>query len=115
MLDLRTETTFSVVRFHVQGRHRWPRAPEHRKYLSHEHRHLFHVECGVQVKHDDREIEFHDLLDVAQKHFALVGEMSCEMAAKQLLERLKLRYPERAIYTQVFEDGECGARVFRGV
>ena len=31
------------VRFVTQGWHQWPGAPEHRRYLANEHRHLFSV------------------------------------------------------------------------
>jgi hypothetical protein len=105
--------TFAIVRFRVPGIHYWHGAPVLRKYLANEHRHLFHVECGVEVFHNDREVEFHDMLDVAQKDFVLTGRMSCEMAATSLLERLEKHYPNRRMYVDVFEDGECGARVWR--
>jgi hypothetical protein len=104
-------TTFAIVRFRVPGIHYWPGPPKHRQYLLNAHRHLFHVECGIEVKHNDREIEFQDLLDRAQHKFMLGGRMSCEMAAKGLLKHLQKRFPERRMYVDVFEDGECGARI----
>jgi len=52
-----------VVRHQVEGFHHWPDAPHHRSYLAVRHRHLFYLEVAVQVAHQDREIEFHDLRD----------------------------------------------------
>src|SRR6516165_9572423 len=103
--------TFAIVRFTVPGLHRWPDAPTHRQYLANQHRHVFHVECGIEVRHNDRELEFHDLLDAAEHDFVLQGDMSCEMAARGLIHNLQQRFPRRSIYAEVFEDGECGARM----
>ena len=104
-------TTYAVVRFTVPGFHRWPDAPEHRAYLRNEHRHLFHVEVAVEVTHDDREIEFHDLQKFCRHDFMLSGPMSCEMACKHLHDCLETRYPKRKRIVSVFEDGEVGAMV----
>jgi hypothetical protein len=96
------------------GMHAWPNAPEHRAYLRNLHRHLFHVRVGVDVKHDDREVEFHDLLfqlgtDIAALDVKNLG--SCEQIAAELAERMSLRHPKRRVEVDVSEDGECGANV----
>lgn len=106
------------VRFTATGYHNWPAAPEHRKYLRDEHRHLFHVEVRTHVRHDDRELEFHDLTDEARGLFARLGSgnglldaMSCEAAARAIATELAERH-KRAFTVLVSEDGEAGASVY---
>lgn len=103
------------VRFVVPGFHSWPDAPVHRGYLGHSHRHLFHVELRCSVEHDGREIEFHDLLDVARAAFpgGDLGGQSCETMARELAKKMARRYG-RAFEVAVSEDGEVGALVSVG-
>lgn len=103
------------VNFRMEGFHRWPAAPEHRSYLRHEHRHLFHVQVRLEVDHDDREIEFHDLLDSSRSIFAellrsLTESRSCETLARALASRISSMHC-RPVMVSVSEDGECGAEV----
>lgn len=102
-----------VVRFQCPGLHRWPFAPERRRYLAHLHRHLFHVEVRLEVLHQDREIEFHDLLDFCLMHFpgGDQGSKSCEMMAEGMVNDVIARWPGRRVQVAVFEDGEVGAEV----
>lgn len=104
---------FAVIRFQVEGWHQWPSAPAHRDYLGASHRHLFHVKASVQVFDNDREIEFHDLLDECKTQFTGgdMGARSCEDMACDLLEYLRGQYEGRQIKVSVFEDGENGAVV----
>ena len=82
-------------------------------YLGNSHRHLFYVEAQVEVKHDDREIEFHDLLDFCKSHFfsGEMGPLSCEMLARDLRQQIVTAYPGRKVIVSVFEDNEVGAIV----
>ncbi len=102
------------IKFREERVHWWPGAPLHRSYLGNRHRHLFHVTVQTCVGHDDREIEFHDLLDEARSRFAemvpLASPMSCEHMARQLGSRLSHHY-QRTFRVEVSEDGECGAIV----
>lgn len=100
------------VKFAVAGFHYWLDAPEGRKYLSNNHRHLFHVDIRTHVTHDDREIEFHDLLDYAKSEFkgGEMGGMSCEMMATELADKLVKKF-KRSFLVEVSEDGECGASI----
>ncbi len=96
-----------------EGFHRWDKAPEDVAFLRNTHRHLFDVKVGMSVGHDDREIEFFQLQrEVAtycKTHFERdMGELSCEMIAKQLLTEFD------ASFVEVSEDGENGAIVKRG-
>lgn len=106
------------VRFVTQGWHQWPGAPEHRRYLANEHRHLFSVEVSTWVNHDDREIEFHDLRDDSMaafranyKHGESLGDRSCEMIARTMGRTLAHKHRGRVFTVSVWEDGECGASV----
>jgi len=98
------------VRFTAPGFHHWAGASGERSYLAQPHRHLFNVEARVAVSHDDREIEFHDLLDFARAQFGEgdFGESSCERLARKLAKKMARRYG-RACCVSVSEDGEVGA------
>lgn len=102
-----------IVRFTREGWHYWADAPSERAYLGFSHRHLFHVEVSVAVTGDNREIEFHDLLDFCKANFPEgdYGGQSCEMLARGLGEQITLQFPKRSVTVAVFEDGEVGARV----
>lgn len=97
-----------------EGWHAWPAAPEPRAYLATPHRHLFKVLVELEVFHDDREIEFHDLLDFVRSLLPgpNLGAQSCEMMAKSLGHSIRSRWPGRDCLVSVSEDGEVGARVF---
>lgn len=96
-----------------EGFHRWPEAPEAVGYLRSRHRHRFHVRAEVEVTHEGRAVEFHQL---AHRLEAQVGTVmrecdtetwSCERWAMTLLARLDL------VRCEVSEDGEHGATVER--
>jgi hypothetical protein len=98
------------VRFTQPGFHHWPEPTKQRAYLGERHRHLFHVEVRLQVQHDDREVEFHDLLDLARGLFpgGELGGQSCETMARSLGKQIARHYG-RAVEVNVSEDGEVGA------
>lgn len=66
----------------------------------------------MNVTHDDREVEFHDLLDFARSHFpgGDLGGQSCEMLARKLATKVVKQY-NRPAEISVSEDGEVGAVV----
>lgn len=104
------------VTFQVEGLHHWPGAIGRRAYLAHPHRHQFHVEVSADVEHDDREVEFHDLKDLARALFDTYGvhgdfgPQSCEMLARRLATDLAAAH-DRDMTAMVSEDGEFGATV----
>lgn len=107
-------TMFATVNFQAEGYHRWADAPSPRSYLGSTHRHIFHVTVFVEVKHNDREIEYHDLLEYCRSNFATarnkqLGTQSCEDMAVDLCNKIILTYPDRCVRISVFEDGENGA------
>jgi hypothetical protein len=80
---------------------------------------MFHIEVRCEVTHDDREIEYHDLMDLTRGFVAesaestetcSFGSMSCEQIARRLGIKLSEKY-ERPFTVLVSEDGEAGAMV----
>jgi len=108
---------YVTVRWEQIGFHCWPEAKGTREYLSSRHRHKFYFEVTVSVFHNDREIEFHDLLDQARAIITEeeLGRSSCEDLAYRIIESLRDTYKESAIRRDwtcsVFEDNEVGATV----
>lgn len=103
-------TTNIIVNLQFEGIHRWGTCPiEEVKYLRDPHRHMFHICCKKAVSHDDRDIEIiqfkHRLQEFLSGEYPRgeMGETSCEMLAKKLLQRFGLSY------CSVLEDGENGA------
>jgi hypothetical protein len=96
------------------GFHRWPEAADTREYLSSRHRHRFFYRVTVPVSHNDRDIEFHDLLDVVGSSAPLTrtehGRSSCEDLAGEVAEAVQHAYPSVSWVTvEVTEDDEVGA------
>ena len=105
-----------TVTWNQPGFHRWPEAGEvlpDRAYLADKHRHLFYYEVTVTTEHNDREVEFHDLLDfcryIAPAEGADLGRMSCEDMALQVGRAVNGRHPGRKVVVTVWEDLEVGA------
>jgi hypothetical protein len=77
---------------------------------------LFGCRLELSVVHDDREVEFHDVLEWLQAALlsSLVINASCEQHARRIALRASERW-ERAATVTVDEDGECGATVTASV
>ena len=108
--------TAVIVKLQVEGLHQWAVCDIREvAYLSSLHRHVFHVECKKEVSHDDRDIEIISFKHELKKYLLGVystdglvcnfGGRSCEMIAKELLQKFELNY------CSVLEDGENGAEV----
>ena len=99
------------------GKHMWPDAPAEVGFLRHLHRHLFKVRVEVEVKHDDRDVEFFILknkvnsliINELMPKLEKVKTLSCEHMGKFLWNLLGEFYT--VIEIQVSEDGENGARL----
>ena len=66
------------------------------------------------VHHDERDVEFHDLMDQVQRLLpgdGQYGPASCETIARRIHGELASKYPERQLSVTVLEDGEAGATV----
>jgi hypothetical protein len=67
----------------------------------------------LQLFHNEREIEFHNLLDFCKEAFqgGDMGDASSETMAHTLLQKVTAQYPKRFVEVHCFEDGEVGAIV----
>lgn len=111
------------VRFAVVGFHHWPEATAGRQYLAQPHRHRFQFQCETNVTDLNRQVEFHDLLRdckfLLAERFDATSELnfqfnnfSCEQIAMEMLLGSNGEEWELSA-VEVWEDGECGARVER--
>lgn len=96
--------------------HRWESAPEEVDFLRNLHRHVFKVETTIEVRQNDRDIEFFILqkqIDNLIKTFVIPmpETKSCEMMAEVIVRQLAAVYPKRLIQALVSEDGENAAIV----
>lgn len=113
---LETTKNFIFVTFQKEGIHCFPgvvNRPDLKdvEFLKYPHRHIFHFKVYIEVKHNDRDVEFivfkrfleslyGDVLDVNNK--------SCEMIADDLAKEIHKKYPDRKLIIEVSEDGENG-------
>jgi hypothetical protein len=111
------------ITFQREGIHCYPQAATDPaltevKFLGYPHRHIFHFRVWIQVFHDDRDLEFIIFKRWCESLYNQTGEsalelnnLSCEMIADQLYEKVAERYPSREIWIEVSEDGENGCFV----
>lgn len=92
--------------------HNYPNAPEEVGFLKNAHRHIFLFQTYLQVKHDNRDVEFirfkREIDDILAKWDLDRENLSCEMMANKLYEIISVKYTERDIKIEVSEDGENG-------
>lgn len=113
------------VTFQKEGIHCYPAASEDSSlktgdeydvsFLGSPHRHIFHFKVGIQVWHNDRDIEFIQFKRWLEKLYQGTLELnfkSCEMISDDLFEVISTRYPNREIEISVSEDNENGATIF---
>jgi hypothetical protein len=85
-------------------------------FLGCPHRHIFHFRVGIQVFHNDRDIEFIQfkrwLENLYSNNVLELNNKSCEMISDDLYESIAIRYPNRDITISVSEDGENGCEIF---
>jgi hypothetical protein len=112
------------VTFRKEGIHKYPAAATDSNlatgdeydvsFLGTPHRHIFHFNVGIQVFHNDRDIEFIQFKRWLEKLYQGTLELnfkSCEMISDDLYEVIATRYPGRDIEITVSEDGENGATI----
>lgn len=119
--------TIIGVKLSVEGMHYYLNASERHglevKFLEFPHRHMFHIEVRVSVKHDNRDKEFILLKREVIKYLyskyyqeeidALdFRKMSCEMIAKDLMiafhaDSVKVSEDDENYALVSLEDGEC--------
>lgn len=84
-------------------------------FLGTPHRHIFHFRVWIDVLHNDRDIEFIQfkrwLENLYKDGILQLDYKSCEMMADDLYAEIASRYPDRAVWIEVAEDGENGALI----
>ena len=113
------------VTFRKEGIHKYPAAATDPSlatgdqydvsFLGVPHRHIFHFRVWIDVFHNDRDIEFIQfkrwLENLYSSNTLELNFKSCEMIADDLYLRIADRYPERAVWIEVAEDGENGCLI----
>jgi hypothetical protein len=113
------------VTFQKEGIHRYPAAATDSllatgdeydvSFLANPHRHIFHFRVWADVVHNDRDIEFIQfkrwLENLYRDGTLQLDYKSCEMMADDLYIQIASRYPNRAVWIEVSEDGENGALI----
>ena len=112
------------VTFRKEGIHKYPAALEDPKlrtgdeydvsFLGYPHRHIFHFRVWIEVKHNDRDIEFIQFKRWLENLYQGTLELdykSCEMIADELYEKISAKYPGRFVEIEVSEDGENGCLI----
>ena len=112
------------VTFQREGIHCYPQAGHDPKlatgdeydvsFLGSPHRHIFHFCIGIQVFHNDRDIEFIQFKRWLEKLYQGVLELnhkSCEMISDDLYDVIAERYPDREVRIDVSEDAENGCSI----
>jgi hypothetical protein len=83
-------------------------------FLASPHRHTFHFKVHIEVKHNDRSIEFIQFKRWLESLYANEGVLklnnkSCEMMTEDLYLQIAIKYPDRNVIIDISEDGENGA------
>jgi hypothetical protein len=113
------------ITFRKEGIHRYPAAATDPmlctageydvSFLANAHRHIFHFRIWIDVFHNDRDIEFIQfkrwLEGLYNKDILQLDFKSCEMIADDLYIQVAGRYPGRAVWIEVAEDGENGCLI----
>ena len=113
------------ITFRKEGMHRYPAAATDPllatgdeydvSFLANPHRHIFHFRVWIDVFHNDRDIEFIQFkrwLENLYRNGTLELDFkSCEMISDDLYLQIAGRYPNRAVWIEVAEDGENGCLI----
>jgi len=113
------------ITFRKEGIHKYPAAADDPalatgdeydvSFLGVPHRHIFHFRVWIDVFHNDRDIEFIQFKRWLENLYAggtlELNFKSCEMISDDLYLQIAARYPDRAVWIEVAEDGENGALI----
>ena len=115
------------VTFRKEGIHKYPAAATDPSlatgdeydvsFLASPHRHIFHFRVWIDVFHNDRDVEFIQFKRWLEKLYhsdqgvLSLDYKSCEMIADDLYLQIATKYPDRAVWIEVAEDGENGALI----
>lgn len=105
------------VTFQKEGVHCYPAALkdpalEDVSFLGYPHRHIFHFKVSIDVRHNDRDLEFIQfkrwLESLYNDDTLQLKHKSCEMIADDLAKEVHAMYPDRGFTIEVSEDKENG-------
>lgn len=108
------------ITFQREGIHSFPAALEDPQledvyYLGYDHRHIFHFKVGIEIFHNDREVEFimfkHFCEELFSEGVLELNSKSCEMISDDLYDHIATKYPGRDIVISVSEDNENGSEI----
>jgi hypothetical protein len=115
------------VTFRKEGIHKYPAAATDPSlatgdeydvsFLASPHRHIFHFRVWIDVFHNDRDVEFIQFKRWLEKLYSSnqgvlsLDYKSCEMISDDLYLQIATKYPDRAVWIEVAEDGENGALI----
>ena len=113
------------ITFRKEGIHRYPAAATDPNlctageydvsFLANPHRHIFWFKVWIDVWHSNRDLEFIQfkrwLESLYSKDILQLDFKSVEMLADDLYLQIAERYPERAVWIEISEDGENGCLV----
>jgi hypothetical protein len=115
------------ITFQKEGIHKYPAAATDPalatgdqydvSFLAYPHRHIFHFRVWIDVFHNDRDVEFIqfkrwlEALYNSNQSVLSLDYKSCEMISDDLYLEISQRYPGRAVWIEVSEDGENGALI----
>jgi hypothetical protein len=115
------------VTFRKEGIHKYPAAATDPllatgdqydvSFLASPHRHIFHFRVWIDVFHNDRDVEFIQFkrwlenLYSSNQGVLSLDYKSCEMIADDIYIKIAERYPNRAVWIEVAEDGENGCLI----
>jgi hypothetical protein len=113
------------VTFRKEGIHKYPAAATDPNlctageydvsFLASPHRHIFWFKVWIDVWHSNRDLEFIQfkrwLESLYSKDILQLDFKSVEMLADDLYVQIAERYPERAVWIEISEDGENGCLV----
>jgi hypothetical protein len=115
------------VTFRKEGIHKYPAAATDPNlatgdeydvsFLANPHRHIFHFRVWLGVTHNDRDVEFIQFKRWLEKLYSSTQGVlsldykSCEMMTDDLYVQIAAKYPGRAVWIEVSEDGENGALI----
>jgi hypothetical protein len=113
------------VTFQKEGIHKYPAAATDPalatgdeydvSFLGVPHRHIFHFKVWIDVFHNDRDVEFIQFKRWLERLYSggvlELNFKSCEMIADDLYLQIVAKYPDRAVWIEVSEDGENGCLI----
>lgn len=112
------------VTFAFEGIHAYPDAAASDdggrydvSFLQYPHRHMFHFKVGIEIFHNDREIEFIQFKRFCEGQFGDTTEViqlnnnSVEMLADKLYDKIGTGFPGRDVCIDVSEDQENGCHI----